>query len=310
MNAKPRLVCAALVVALAALPAAAGDRIEKSLKLAPGGRLYVEADSGQVAVTGSADGGATVVVTSKTQDLEERWALAFEETPGQLRVTSKRKGPGGGTLLGWLTGSASNNAPKFEIRVPRETQVSVRTAGGAIHLASLEGAATLETAGGSIKILEVTGDTTASTAGGSIDVSKLVGDLSAETAGGSVRVSGVTGNARVETAGGSISLEGVGGHVQAATAGGSIDAGLESANSLGGRLKTSGGSIRLRIDPAANLLLQASSSGGTVSNEVPMASVTRKTRTVLEGTLGKGGAELVLESRGGSVRIEPLEAPR
>jgi hypothetical protein len=96
--------------------------------------------------------------------------------------------------------------------------------------------------------------------------------------------------------------------VQAATAGGSIDAGLESG-SAGGSLETSGGSIRVRIDPAANLLLQASSSGGSVSTEIPMSSVTRKSRTSLEGTLGKGGEKLVLETSGGSVRIEPLQAP-
>lgn len=306
-----RIAVAAAVVVATAIPAAASDRIEKSLELEPGGRLVVEVDAGAVSVTGAPETGALVVVTSKTADLEERWTLTFEETPGQLRVVAKKKHTGNeGSFFGWLTGSGSTNAPRFEIRVPRKTQVSVDTAGGGIQIASIDGATDLETAGGSIKLSDVRGDATASTAGGSIDVSKLDGDLSAETAGGSVHVSGVTGDARVETAGGSILLDGVGGRVDAATAGGSIEAGLAPGNAHGGKLATMGGSIRLRVDPAANLAIEASSSGGSVSADVPMSSVARKTRTSLEGTIGKGGERLVLQTSGGSIRIGPLDATR
>lgn len=318
MNAAlPRLALGAALAVVVSVPAAVGaDRIEKKLALDPGGRIVVEIDAGAVSVTGSSEPGVMVVVTSKTPDLEDRWALTFEETPGQVRIAAKRKRSGSegswssGWLSGWFGGRSTSSAPRFEIRVPRKTQVSVDTAGGSIDLASVEGVAKLQTAGGSIKLSGVEGDATASTAGGSIDVADLAGNLVAETAGGSVRVADVSGDARVETAGGSILLDRIGGRVDAETAGGSIEAGLLPGNSRGGRLATMGGGIRLRLDSAANLVLDASSGGGSVSTDLQLTNVARKSRSSLEGTLGSGGEKLVVETAGGSVRIEGLGGTR
>ena len=65
----PLLVAAGLV--LGALPALAETRIEKDLKLSPGGDFRLETDMGSVTVTGSPDAGVHVVITSKRKDLED-----------------------------------------------------------------------------------------------------------------------------------------------------------------------------------------------------------------------------------------------
>lgn len=57
------LLAAGLV--LATLPGLAETRIEKDLKLAPGGDFRLDTDTGSVSVAASPDAGAHVVITSK-----------------------------------------------------------------------------------------------------------------------------------------------------------------------------------------------------------------------------------------------------
>src|SRR5512137_1738102 len=79
-----------LVVPALMTPAQAETRIEKHLKLAPGGKFILDADGGAVVVKGSPEAGVRVVVTSERDDLEKLYDFKFEEGPGEVRVTAKR----------------------------------------------------------------------------------------------------------------------------------------------------------------------------------------------------------------------------
>ena len=82
---------AALLTVLAAAPALAETRIEKNLKLDSGGKLTVISDAGSVTVTGTGKSGAHVLLTSSKDDLESRFDVKFEELPGEVRITMKKK---------------------------------------------------------------------------------------------------------------------------------------------------------------------------------------------------------------------------
>jgi hypothetical protein len=112
---RPALAAAALAV-LAAAPAFADTRIEKNLKLDSGGKLTIVADAGSVTVTGTAASGAHVLLTSSRDDLESRFDLKFEELPGEVRITMKKK-----ESLDFWSSWFNNSRISFEIQVPTKT---------------------------------------------------------------------------------------------------------------------------------------------------------------------------------------------
>jgi DUF4097 and DUF4098 domain-containing protein YvlB len=302
-------------VAMAALPAFAETRIEKNLKLAPGGEFRLKTDMGRVTVTGSPDSGAHVVITSKRKDLEDLLIFRFDETPGAVTITARQK-----HRFQWF--SNSGNAVQYEIRVPAETRLSIDTSGGGITISGTRGAAKLDTSGGGINVRDLVGDleadtsgggigltnirgkVRASTSGGGIDGSAIDGPVYAESSGGSIELERVTGDIEADTSGGGIRIVDAGGFVQADTSGGGIEASFVKGNSRGGTLSTSGGGIDVSIDPEADLNIEAS--GNAVKTDLPLRVKGEISRGSLSGSLGKGGNTLRLHTSGGSVRIQAL----
>ncbi len=269
-----------LMVALVAMSVAAcaDSRIEKTMTLAPGGEFVLQSDSGSVTVTGSNSPGARIVVTSNRDDLQSVYSLDFDSSNNVVRVTARKKG------FQWF----SNVNLHFDVTVPAQTRVSVRTGGGSVKVSSLQGEQRLETSGGSIEASGVHGDVVARTSGGGVTVNSQDGSLEARTSGGSIHIDGLTG------------------HVNAHTSGGSIRAMLARGNSQGGELDTSGGSIRVGLDPAANLNIDASTSGGSVSTDLSMKVQGAISHSHLHGTLGSGGPTLLLHTSGGSIHISSI----
>jgi DUF4097 and DUF4098 domain-containing protein YvlB len=305
---------AALLVA-AALPARAEYRVEKNLKLAPGGEFILNSDAGSVSVMGSSEAGANIVVTANRDDVDELFNFSFETTANAVRVTVRKKE---------RFRHLSHLNLRFEVRVPVETRLDIRTGGGSVEASGTKGDAGLRTSGGSILASNVAGNVDADTSGGSVHLREVTGSAHVETSGGGIHAEYLTGtldahssggpihlervdsDVRVDTSGGSIDITGAGGRVVAKTSGGSVNVAFSSGNAKGGELETSGGSIRVALDPSVNLNLDAGASGGGVRASLPVTVVGRVSGSHLQGTIGKGGATLSLHTSGGSIRIESL----
>ena len=306
---------ASLATLALSAPASAEMRIEKTLKLAPGGEFRLETGMGKVNLVGSGEPDVHVVVTSRRKDLEDLMTFRWDESPGLVSITAVKKHK-------FDLFSGSGNSVQYEIRVPTETRVSVDTSGGGITISSVHGSVRADTSGGGIDIADVTGDVEADTSGGGISLKNIKGRVTADTSGGGVDAVGIDGSIRAESSGGSIELERVtgdidadtsgggitiveaGGRVKADTSGGGIEASFARGNSLGGVLTTSGGGIEVQIDPGADLSIEAS--GNAVRTDLPLAVRGEISRGNLSGTLGKGGNTLRLRTSGGSVRIQSL----
>ncbi len=310
-----RLALSLAVLGLAALPALGEMRIEKTLKLSPGGEFRLDTDMGKVTLVGSADADAHVVITSRRKDLDELMTFRFDENPGLVSITARKK-----HKFDWFSGSGGH--VEYEIRVPTETRVWIDTSGGGITVSGIHGAVKTDTSGGGISVTDVQGDVDADTSGGGITVRNIQGNVRADTSGGGVEGAGITGSVKAESSGGSIELERVtgdvdadtsgggirvleaGGRIVADTSGGGIEATFVRGNSRGGNLSTSGGGIEVSLDPGADLAIEAS--GNAVRTDLPLAVRGEISRGNLSGTLGKGGNTLRLHTSGGSVRIQSL----
>jgi len=309
------LLCSIACV-LAALPALAESRMEKSLKLEPGGQFRLETDMGRVTVRGSSNSGVRLVVTSKREDINELLSFHYEEGDRSAAVIARRRHP----LSFWLGNWGSS--VRFEVEVPAETAVNVHTSGGGISLAALRSPAKIETSGGGIEVRDLVGDLQAETSGGSIhlrdikgksrvetsgggiEAVNLEGPLNAETSGGSVSLERITGDIRAHSSGGGIHIREAGGRVDADTSGGSIEASFTRGNARGGTLESSGGGITVSVDPAVSLAIDAH--GNSVSSDLPLTVQGEFSRGSLRGTLGRGGESLRLRTSGGSVKIRAI----
>jgi DUF4097 and DUF4098 domain-containing protein YvlB len=301
-----------LVLALTA-PAFADTRIEKNLKLERGGRFALRSDVGSVTVTGVTAAGAKVVITSRRDDLEHLMDFDFEESPGLVRVTGRKKG---GAIFGWHEGISLH----YEVEVPSETRLEISTGGGGIKVYAMRRDADLNTSGGGIEVegfagnllahtsgggislREITGNSKVDTSGGGINAKSVEGPIEARTSGGSIEMDRVTGDILAKTSGGGIRIDRAGGRVEAETSGGSVEVNFEKGNSRGGELGTSGGSVRVGLDPNANLNIDASTSAGHVNTSLPI-KLRHVSKSSLSGSLGSGGAMLRLHSSAGSIDI-------
>jgi len=313
-----RLAFSILLLLLAAPELLRADyRVEKHLKLDPGGRLVVDSSEGSVRVTGSTESGASVIVTANRDDVDQLFDFSYEEHAGEVKITARRRHP-----WGWNWGHGINL--HFELTVPQETAVEVKTGGGSVEVSRIKRETELNTAGGSIRasdlganlrahtsggsihLEEVNGNARVDTSGGDIRAGSLGGSLEAQTSGGSIDLRGVKGDLLAHTSGGSIRVEDAGGRVNADTSGGSVDVSFARGNSHGGEVESSGGGVRVRLDPSANLNLDASSSAGPVINGLPIRVSGTLSRSHLVGDIGSGGALLRVHSSGGSVHLEAL----
>lgn len=312
-----RRVLSCLFVTLAfVVPAVlAESRVEKTLKIEPGGRLEVDTEMGSVNVTGTSRSDVHVVVTSRSRDLDELLNLRFEDGGKTARITGRKKNR---HFFDWPDGGRV----RFEIEVPTSTALDVDSSGGGLTIAGIRAEVKLHTSGGSIDVRDVTGDvnghtsgggvvlkqikgrTQVQTSGGSIEGTDLDGNVAGETSGGGISMRRVTGDLKVHSSGGSIHIDEAGGLVDADTSGGGIRASLTRGNSRGGRLESSGGSIEVTLDPNANLDIDASASH--VTTDLPLTVKGELSRHRIQGTLGKGGASLRVHTSGGGIRIERL----
>jgi len=310
-----RLVaCAASAVLLAAGGLFADTRVERTIPLEPGGTFRLDTDVGSVTIRARAGSGAHVLFTSRRDDFEERFRLQFDQGAGTATVTARQR-----RHSVWF----DNDRTRVDVtvEVPFETEVDVRTSGGAIALSATKrparlrssgGSLTVEdldagldgdTSGGAVRIHGVTGNARVRTSGGSIEVARIRGSLDADTSGGSVRVETVAGDVKAHSSGGPIHLRDVAGRVDAESSGGSADVAFARGNGKGGRIATSGGGITVSIDPSVGLEIDARAD--SIHSDLPLTT-RGSSRESLRGTLNGGGPSLRLDTNGGAVHIRAL----
>jgi TonB family protein len=172
----------------------------------------------------------------------------------------------------------------------------IGVSGGARAASSERPVAKLETEGGHIQVLDVAGDLTAFTAGGHINARNISGDASLHSGGGHIRAGQIGGRADLQTDGGNITVGQAGNLVSVRTGGGQIDFG-EVRGSV--RAQTGGGGIRIMYVSGP---MEVESSAGSIC-------LTRVAGTVRAATAGGTITAWInpdAAASGGTVRLPGL----
>ena len=323
------LLCGSLLFATLAL--AGGDiedRLHQSFQVKPGGKLVLEADRSSIEVK-SADADRVEIevfrkVTregeAKGQEILKNHEVKFSRDGNKVQVQAE-------FTRDWKSvwrDKGRNLQVRYQISVPKQFNVDLKTAGGSINVADLTGEARGRTAGGSlgfgqiegriygrtsgggIHVAGCKGGVDVETSGGSITLGEVEGDTTAHTSGGSIKVRKVTGKSVVSTSGGSIEAAEVKGSIDASTSGGSITASLSEQPTGDCRLHTSGGSIKASLSGNLAVDVSARTSGGRVVTDLPVTTVVQGEHkpNLLSGKINGGGPSLSLETSGGSIYLQ------
>jgi len=324
------LPCVSLLSAAWVLAASdVEDKLTKSFEAKPGGKLVVEADRGSIEVK-SADANQVEIEVfrkvsresqAKAEEILKNHEVKFSLDGNKVQVHAEFKR--GLTDGGWRD-KGRNLQVRYQILVPKQFNVNLKTAGGSIKVADLIGEARGQTAGGSLSFGQMDGPIYGRTSGGGISVAGCKGGVDLETSGGSIHLGEVQGDTTAHTSGGSISLKktngktavgtsgggieaaDVRGSIDASTAGGSITANISAQPTGDCRLHTSGGSIKVSLAEKVAVDVDAKTSGGRVVTEVPVAGVVQGEHkpNVLRGKINGGGPALSLETSGGSIYLQ------
>jgi DUF4097 and DUF4098 domain-containing protein YvlB len=304
----------------------AEDDTKKTFSVSDGGTLKIEADRGTIEVETSASQNVEIEVMRKVDrgseaDAKELLAahvLTFNQDGKNILVKGDLPGK-------WKSGWRKPNlSVKYVVHVPRNYNADLKTAGGDIVIAELNGEGHYRTSGGNIKVGRGTGEISAKTSGGDITVTGCDKSIDVETSGGNIRAGEIAGDARARTSGGDIHLNKVGGVTDAHTSGGNILAdqlmGTAQASTSGGNVKasfskqpegkcvfkTSGGNVELALADSVSIDVDAHTSGGTVKTEFATGGEGKHNRTSLKTKINNGGPLVVLQTSGGDVRIRKM----
>lgn len=300
------------------------DVITRSLPVKPGGTLVMKVDRGTVHVASSDSDKVDVKVVrelkrasaGKAKEIFEQHKI--EITGSDNQVTIEAENPQRKLTTGF-SNPFNNLQVDYTISVPSRFNLDIRTAGGSIDVADLEGKVAVRTSGGDVKLGAIKGPVQAHTSGGSILLHKgegeaslhtsggdvhvvsLSGDLVARTSGGSITVDAIKGSVKADTSGGDVRIKDASGTINARTSGGSVTAQLNGQPKEPCSLRTSGGNVEVHLADKLALDLNARTSGGSVHSDFPGNQ--NKQKTTLTAQLNGGGPNLVMETSGGNVNI-------
>ena len=315
-----------LIAATATASALSEENVSQQLDVAPGGRIIVDVDFGTIDVAAGADDKVTIdahrKIDSSNEAKEKEYLAAAPVTVSKdgNTVTIRARRSQKDRNMNW-SGRCNMDA-HYTVRVPKNFNSELRTAGGSIVGSELTGTMSADTSGGKLKFTHLKGPTGATTSGGSIELNGCEGavkvdtsggriesvdgsgSLEARTSGGSIVVRNFGGDTKVETSGGRLAFENINGKIFGRTSGGSITARLKSPVPGDVNLETSAGSIEVTVPPDAGLDVEAEASSGRVTSDLPFTG-TRTDREQMKGKINGGGKALVLRTSAGSISIKP-----
>ena len=299
-------------------PSLSGN-FDRSYPVTGHARVEISSASGDVNITGSADGkihvhGEVRASGSGQQDAQRHLSdiennPPIEQTPEGVRV-------------GRDVERLHHASISYTIEVPRDTEVTSLAASGSQSVRGVRGPIKLQSASGSVRAEDIDSDALLTSLSGNVSATNMGDAVRASSTSGDVTVSGAKGDVRANTESGSIQISKPGGRVEATVASGSIhvqgvtgDAklhGISGQVSVQGNppasgywdLKTITGGLDIGVPSGANFHLLAASTSGEIRADFPIL-IEEQGKHSLRAQIGTGGARIEAHTVSGEIHLSP-----
>jgi DUF4097 and DUF4098 domain-containing protein YvlB len=280
-------------------------------------RLELANASGDVDITGSADG--------KVHVHGEVRASGFGSDTPQKRLDETVSNPpieqhGDTIRIGKEMSHMRHVSITYTIQVPRDTEVSTTVASGAQTIRGVRGPVKVQSASGSVRVEKIERDAQLSTASGSVSATDIGSEVHITSASGSVNVSNAKGDVIVDAMSGVIRIAKPGGRIEAKTVSGEVEiqgaANDVKAHAASGRvsvqgnpgadcyweLKTVSGAVQLGVPASANLHLSAEAVSGEIRTDIPIV-IEEQGKHSLRAHMGNGGGRVDVHTVSGEIHL-------
>ena len=248
--------------------------------------LDVRTGSGRISVTAGEPG--RVQVSGRIRGYADRW------TPDGVAVVAERvraiqseppvELTGVVLRVGHLKSSLRRQVGvSYEVVVPANTRVRVRTGSGDLRIEGVAGPVTARTGSGGTRVSDVAGDATVEAGSGSVEILAVGGDVDVRTGSGAIRVERFEAALRARTGSGAIRAEGAPGGAW--------------------HLTTGSGGIEVDLSGDAAFEIDARTRSGAVRSNHPV-TVHEMRRGRLQGEVRGGGPLITLRAASGSISIQ------
>jgi DUF4097 and DUF4098 domain-containing protein YvlB len=262
-----------------AAPARA-DRIEKHFPVQPKPRVTVRNSNGRIQVKAWNRNEVLVAWTST----RGKSGVATEEAGNRVEVEA-------GSY--YEDGPPTDDKTDFEITIPVESELSVRTDSGSVTVDSVHGDMTFDTVGANLQLTDVDGYMVVKTIDGSLVCDRCSGKLEANSISGNVQmISPTLDSVRVQTSSGNILFDGS-----------FLSRGIYI-------MKNFSGTIEVHFSSSDSFDVNATSLKGDVINQASFKPDTHgsphpasKWGHSLFGTMNEGHAKVELSSFSGTIKI-------
>jgi DUF4097 and DUF4098 domain-containing protein YvlB len=311
------LVLAAAAGAGCAVGPSVSGSFDRTLSVTAPIRLELANASGDVSITGSADGKVHVHADLRSYGMgfgspKERLDEIVNNPPIEQKGDTIR--------IGKDLSRIRNISISYVIEVPHDTEISTTVASGSQGIKDVRGPVRAEAASGSIHVDHIERQTQLTTISGSIEASDIGDDIRASSASGSVVVSNIKGDVRISALSGSTQISKPGGRVDADTASGSVEVHGATrdvkAHAASGRvdvqgnpsatsywdLKTVSGVVQLGVPTNANFHLSAEAVSGQIKADVPIV-IEEQGKHSLRARVGNGGGRVEVHTISGEIHV-------
>jgi len=309
------VVAAVFILAFVAGPALAAEqkyeeKFSKTEALAKNGKLYLSNVSGQidVAVYKEAQVKIEAVKTSKADTLEKAKENAAKVTievtkdEDAVRVETKYPKQTGGF---WGGGDKLSVSVNYKVWVPDAAAVELKSVSGDVNVAALGGQAKVDCVSGNVKLLGAAG-AYIKLVSGDLEIEGIAGDTFIKAVSGDITATRIKGSVEADAVSGDIDLLDVSGakSVDVKTVSGDVT--YVGSLEAGGRyeFKTYSGDVRMTIPAGTGFDLEVNTYSGTIDADFEITTSGRISNKEIRGTVGKGGATVVLKSFSGNVDLK------
>jgi hypothetical protein len=181
----------------------------------------------------------------------------------------------------------SNISIDYEITVPADVALNLRTGSGDIEVDNVGRFLSAESGSGSVRAHGLRGPASLETGSGSIELQEDgSGDVKAKTGSGSIRIHNLNGTFNSRTGSGDIEADG----------------NLTGAANV----STGSGSVRLHITPSSHFSFEGSTGSGDIRVHFPGApEQDARSRHHLTASINGGGPPLVIHTGSGDIEVTP-----
>lgn len=305
LSVKCWLVLAAVWMGSAAgFAATVEDVVERTFKVGSEARVEVTGFNGSISVNGDSGDEVRVRCIKFVRSLTgigarralDNIELRFDQDGDRVRIEARK--PRGMSIL-------RNSGVRFEIVVPRRSQLRARTSNGRINVQDLDGPMHLTTSNGSIRLDDVTGDIDVTTSNGRINADFQSDEVKVRTSNGGIYLEGEAGSVTARTSNGRIELElaGEGGSVNLTTSNGSIT--FRGPLTGKSEFRSSNAGVRLQLPAELAFEIDASTSNGRIYNEFEMSEIRVSKKKHLVARFGsRPWAQIRVRTSNSSIKIE------